>query len=53
MIGMVVEGQIGVIPVTRAMILVEWTHAIQEILVMLGQLILVTYVETRVMPEVE
>jgi hypothetical protein len=53
MVAEVEEGQIGVIPVIHAMILVEWTHVILEILVMLGQLILVICEETRVMQEVE
>jgi hypothetical protein len=45
--------RIGVIPVIHMLILVEWTHVILEILVMLGQLILVICEETHVIPEVE
>jgi hypothetical protein len=47
------ELRIGVIPVIHTLILVEWTHVILEILVMLGQLILVICEETHVIPEVE
>jgi hypothetical protein len=44
--------QIGVIRVIHAVILVEWTRVIPEILVMLEQSILVICEEIHVMPEV-
>jgi hypothetical protein len=46
------QGRIGVILVIHAVILVEWTRVILEILAMLGQLILVICEEIHVMLEV-
>jgi hypothetical protein len=48
---LVEQGQIGVILVIHAVILVEWTHVILETHAVLVQLILVTCAQIHVMPE--